>query len=221
MKIAGMQSSFSCNKPKNLAFGKEYIKRDIKLSKTNFTKSDASFVEYDPLNPNDITEIEDFGRIWKFKAPYIQIIVESFKTLSKPENYNNGIHFYGLEDEYGHPLAIAKVLDIPAEESSKEGAKVYISYIQSDPEQSCTSPMRKYKGVGETLVSEIVQSAKKINANAIELTSTNEFFWESSGFFKNINNKRISEKRLEKANFDKYIDYVESKKRPNEFFACG
>lgn len=192
------------------AFCKKYIDSDVQIRNINGTKSDGCFVEYERKNTRDMMQIEALAKLWKGRAPFIGTIAESFKTSRE---YTNGIHLYGLEDEYGDTLALAKVLD---SYDIDEGTKVtYISYIQSSPDEMYTSPLRYHKGVGETLVSKIVQEAKNAGVDKIELTSVDEHFWGSSKLFENkYSNPKDTEKILPSENFDDYIMYVEDKIRP-------
>ena len=78
-----------------------------------------------------------------------------------------------------------------------------------------------YFGLGETLVSNIVQKAKAEYADSIELTSANEDFWKKNGYFKKVssNAKAFPIRRLVKKDFDKYTNYIESKKSGVNYLA--
>ncbi len=199
------------------AFCKKYIDTDVQIRNTNGTKSDGCFVEYERKSTRDMMQIETLAKLWKDKTPFIGAITENFKTS---RGSMDGVHLYGLENTYGDTLALAKVLD---SYDIDDGTKVtYISYVQSSPDEMYTAPSRHHKGLGETLVSKIVQEAKNAGADKIELTSVNEHFWESSKLFENkSSNRRDADKILPSKHFDDYIAYVDNKTKPRYLDACG
>lgn len=102
--------------------------------------------------------------------------------------------------------------------SADRGKYLHIDLIQADPDEAYNSRTKHFSGVGETLISQIVKKAKEDGKEAVELTSGNEFFWTSSGYFKPIGKETedLDKKRLEEKDFDNYINFVESKKYPKK-----
>ncbi len=191
----------------NTAFCKKYLDTDVKIRRTDGLKDYGSFVEYERNDPKDAMKIRDIERFWRYNAPFIHDIADSFKGTNREID---NVHVYGLEDKYENTLALAKV--ISGYDDFEQGNIAIISHIQAAPDEICTSISRRHKGVGETLVSKIVQQAKNTGIDTIKVNSVNEGFWENSKLFQNRPaNPCKSEKFLTNENFDSYIAFVESK----------
>lgn len=195
----------------NTAFGKKH------LGTTNVRKNEEasldtlSFVEYNPTNYRDRTQLYDLAEYWKDAAPWIEKIIERVRMLntSNPQR-NSGLnfHFYGLEDENGKTLVIAETVEpdfIPDE--------VKLAYIQVNPFQGYTASKRKYAGLGESLMAKIVETAQKNKKDRIILHSSNNPFWESSSLFQDLPDESKDMKCIGKDKFQDYIDFVEAKKK--------
>lgn len=205
----------------NCSFGKTYLGNDT-VNTNNGKSADVFFVEYNLDNSKDWKQVKNLKALWGEDSDYTERIVNSFKTLK--ENYDssmNYMHFYGLEDKYGNTLAIAKVSDDDKNSDKVKESCVKIGFIQVDPDESYLSRGRHYFGLGETLVSNIVQKAKAEYADSIELMSANEGFWKKNGYFKNVssNAKVFPTRRLTGEDFDEYINYVNSKKNGVNYLA--
>jgi len=209
MKAVSFCNNFSNinNRP---AFGKKILDSNVRIRRTDGLKDNGFFVEYERSNIRDVMKLSDITAQWRYSAPFVSEITNSLKSSNSD---NNDVHVLGLEDEYENTLALAKVV---SGYDSYEGRDVaVISYIQTAPDELCTSDRRRHKGIGETLVSEIVKQARDKGICSIKVTSVNEGFWENSKLFKSescSSNKR--HKYLSGEDFDKYISFVESKSNP-------
>ena len=69
----------------------------------------------------------------------------------------------GIEDGKGNVFAIAELQTKSKVKAGKFGRYEYIAYILADPDKKYETytTTRSYKGLGETLVKEIVKQAKK------------------------------------------------------------
>jgi len=200
-----------------LTFGKKLIK------KTNVRRvwGDVERVkvfEYDIKNKKDRKQISDLDhKHWGKQAKYIFNIAYSFSKGAQESDRTISRRYFGIEDRYSRTLAIAQVQD-----SGKElflgnchfPNCTKITYIQTNPKEMFSSEKRTYEGLGETLVKEIVQKAKEKGRDSVILYSTNDNFWNNSGFFKPVP-KALREgyniMQLDKKDFDSYIKFVENK----------
>ena len=96
---------------------------------------------------------------------------------------------------------------------------INIDLIQVNPIEkylSTDESKKRYKGLGEAMVSEIAKIAKDEGVNFINTTSANEGFWVSSGLFDIINPDMeggvLPDRMLPSSKYDDYIKYVEDKK---------
>ena len=195
------------------------------LEKTNVRKpwndvERVKFFEYDPKNKKDRKQIYDLKhKIWGRSAKYINEIEYSFSRMTKGSAPEKPIkqQYFGLENRYGRTLAIAQVQS--SDKKLRLGELFFenvlkITYIQTKPSEMFTSDQRQYEGLGEVLVSKIVQQAKKDGRNSVILYSTNDNFWISSGFFQPVpeaKRRGYNTLRLKAEDFDKYIKFVENK----------
>ncbi len=195
------------------------------VEKTNVRKpwgevERVKVVEYDPKNKKDRKQINNlYHKDWGRLAKYMYSIAYSFSQMTKGGAPEKPIkqQYFGIEDKYSNTLAIAQV-----QSSDKElrlGNWFFpnctkITYIQTKPKEMFTSDRRTYEGLGETLIKEIVQIAQDEGRNSVILYSTNDNFWNNSGFFKPIPEARkggYNIMRLEKEDFDNYIKFVNNK----------
>lgn len=192
-------------------FGKTYIDK-VKVRTTGGGTADVNFVEYHPGDKNDKKQLAYLKIAWGEHQSFIKDIYNEFVFSTKIPN--NKHHFYGLENATDRVLAIAEITDKNKGFSKKY---TYIDYVQTAPNEQY-SPARpgRYRGLGETLISKIVQRAKDENKDCVKLTSVNDDFWNSSSLFKDCDIFAkiflTDNKRLSKDDYDKYISYVDSKK---------
>ncbi len=197
----------------NINFTKNLLKT-VSVRKANGKTTELNFTEYDFKNKSDLKQIKNLEKQWGQSAKYLGAITGSFEDLHTdylnniPNDYENH-HFYALENKAGVIFSIAETSN--NEYSYDDDTKnLTIEYIQTKPSEMHSSSKKKYKGLGEVLVSGIVEEAKKQEYSNIKLTSTNEGFWKKNGFFKR-NNATINERTLEGADYASYIDYVKNK----------
>jgi len=197
-------------------FGKTLINQTNIRTKNNGI-TNAGFVEYDPKDANDSRMMSCIGLYWGENpkdAEHIRRLSSNFERAKYEPEILEGTHFYGLEDQYENTIAIAQVTD--KTKGSKRIAE--IDYIQTTPDEKYQSGRKRYRGVGETLVAQILQKLTG-EADAVELTSLDENFWAASGLFKVKPGADIyPERYIEESDYDKYINHVESKKRPKIYF---
>jgi len=191
-------------------FGKKLLSC-VKVKNTEGKTSDVSFVEYEPAKEEDRAQIQGTNMLWQPENGYLGSIASDFTGFAL---FYSGRHFYGLEDKTGGVLAIAETEDIKQYPSNGFHGKncVKINYIQTCPDDIFSSGTRYYKGLGETLVSNMVKRAKKDRKHCVSLKSTNEGFWAKSGYFKPEGRESgLPVRSLSKKDFNKYIQYVENK----------
>ena len=178
-------------------------------------------VEYDPKNKKDRKQISDLDhKHWgRHAAKYMYNIAYSFSYMTKGKAPEKPVkqRYYGIEDRYSNTLAIAQVQSSPKELFLGEWlfpncAK--ISCVQTKPTEMFSSDKRSYEGLGETLIKEIVQIAKDERRDSVILYSTNDNFWNNSGFFRPVPEARkngYNILQLKSEDFDNYIKFVENK----------
>ncbi len=197
-----------------ISFAKTFINRTY-VRKNDGTSMPVNFVEYDSKNKDDREQISNLQDKWSH-AFYIQNVTKDF--LNKKTGFGRPVQrLKGIEDGKGNVFAIAELQTKSKVKAGKFGRYEYIAYILADPDKKYETytTTRSYKGLGETLVKEIVKQAKKEGKSCVELCSANEGFWKKSGLFNRVPSKDgCLLRRLENEDFDKYIEYVERKQRP-------
>ncbi len=203
-----------------LNFGKTIIDKS-KIRSTGYGTQNVSFVEYDPKNYDDKRRMQCIGLYWgehsRQMQEYVRRLSSNFdKAENNPESMQNK-HFYGLEDEVGNTIAISQTTE---RKKGLFGGKSYteIDYIQTIPDEQYTSKRRRYKGVGETLVAQIVKNSMHKGSELVKLTSINEHFWKESGFFVCTADSagEYPIRQINKDDFQGYIDHVEKKTAPKQ-----
>ncbi len=206
----------------NMPFGKTLLNKTC-LKTTDGNLKSVNFVEYNPLDDDDIKQFNEISRTWK-NTLYTHEIVDAFE-LSKEKMTScdkfNSCHdfFYGIEDENGETLGIANIFDWDTIGFKMPSRRIDISYLQTHPNEKFSvnkNPNRRYKGIGETLVAEIVKKAKFDNKAKINVVSSNENFWTKSELFNFTKPDEAAEiapsRCLQREDFDKFVKYVEDKK---------
>ncbi len=198
--------------PVNLNFGKTVLNH-TKIRMARQGTENVDFVEYDPKNRSDRHTINSIGLCWgtnPAESEHIRCLSSKFEMAGLDEEALPDTHFYGLEDMWGSPIAVAQVTS-----KKKHGInRTEIDYIQTAPDEKFSSQRKKYKGVGETLVAQILQKLTG-KTEVVELTSLAENFWGESGLFVSETSDDIYPKRyIEQRHFDEYIEHVENKKSP-------
>ncbi len=190
-------------------FGKTFINKTA-VRKTDGSKTELNFVEYDCDNKKDCAKIKQTQRLWGPEAANMDLIAKPFHHSRKTQAAVPWQHIYGLENESGDILVLAKIRE---EDDKKNGKYVSISSIQADPDEMWNSTYKKHKNLGEALVCQIVKLAKKNGAGNISLKSENEGFWARNKYFRlaEIQASRRPVRELIQTNYDDYIDYVENK----------
>lgn len=180
---------------------------------------EVNVMEYSPCERDDILQISSLKKTWGNNAQYIKEIISDFVDAHHvvPGTCNEDAYFYGLEDKNGKTLAIAEILEASPDTLSLYDDEIsysYINYIQVDPSEQCGVKSRHYKGLGESLVAEIVKLAKFKNKAVVQLTSENDAFWDKCKFFMTLRFgiNGCEEKILSAENFDNFTNYVENKK---------
>lgn len=199
----------------NLSFGKTLLNQTMVRAKDGGAHN-VTFVEYDPKDRDDIRRLNNIGLYWgghsKQMEEHVRRLSSNFDRAGRdPESIPN-THFYGLEDNYENTIAIAQITQ------KKSGTEKYaeVDYIQTTPDEQYKSNRRRLKGLGETLMAQIVREVMKRGGETIELTSLDEKFWSESGYFLlESSPSDIQPKRsIHRKDFSDYINYVENKKRP-------
>ncbi len=191
-------------------FGKKLLSC-VKVRNADGKTSDVNFVEYEPEKEEDRAQIRSTNMLWQPENGYLGGIASDFTGIAL---FYGGRHFYGLEDETGGILAVAETEDIKKYPNNGFHSKncVKINYIQTCPDDIFLSSTRYYKGLGETLVSNMVKKAKKDRKHCVSLKSVNEGFWAKSGYFKPDGTESgLPVRSLSGRDFSKYIEYVEHK----------
>ena len=184
------------------------------VKKTDGSKAELNFVEYDCDNKKDCAKIKDTQKLWGPEAVNMDLISGPFNHSGKIHTSVPWRHFYGPENKSGDILVIAKTRDSKVNMDDKTSKIIDISNIQANPDEMWDSTHKKYRNLGELLVCQIVKIAKKDDAEAISLKSENEGFWSKSGLFKLSKNSVSARptRSLAQTNYDDYIDYIENKK---------
>lgn len=200
-------------------FGKKLLEKTC-VRKTNNELENVRFFEYDPKNKEDKRQIKELRfKHWGKFALYMQLIALSFLCEPKKQKSEQLTkkQYFGIENKNGQTLAIARVED--SGEKLRIGDYDFpnctkIDYIETKPTEIYASKERQYRGLGETLVKEIVKITKKRKRDFVILFSANDNFWNSSKFFKGppyIKREHTGIMQLEKKDFDDYINFVENK----------
>lgn len=203
-------------------FSPNFCKNIISKTSVRTTEGEnagVNFVEYDPKNYLDRAQLRSTNLLWMPDNGYISTIFSFFTSAIKHKNkeykrIHDSWHFYGIEDKYGDTLAIAHTAERKTCPHYRIGEEdvLGIEFIQIHPDEIFSSKNRLYKGLGETLVSKIVEEADKMDKDSVLLESANEDFWASSGYFKECGIRGdMPLRRLSRENFSGYIKYVESK----------
>lgn len=202
----------------NLNFGKTLIRKtDVKKFDNSIEK--ACFVEYDPDNQEDREQILSQGVRWagryKEKAWAGSDIVYWFfaqtpswfkkRVCPEPAYEFKSIdeyRFFGLENKEGDILALGAI--------SEKQHSAELAFIQTDPKEMHGSKTRSFKCLGQTLVSELIKLIRKNpECRYIELSSSNDSFWDNSGFFEHEEGE--SDYFLSSKKFSKYIKLTKDK----------
>ncbi len=204
----------------NQTFGK--IELDsVSVRKNSGGLENVKFVQYEPDNNVDMCQIYDLKADWlkDSRAFYIDNIAENFQTLRECGNLPDKDEFiYGLENSAGETLVIADVINHNRMVEGDLRKSATINFIEARPDLQSDYGISEgeYRGLGETLVSEIVKIAKEKGSRFIDLESCNEGFWTKSGLFDykypESKNYDTPDRMLPSSKYDDYIDYVEDKK---------
>ncbi len=196
------------------AFGKIEL-GSVTVRKKDSGLVDVKLVEYEPDNKADIKQLKRVQDKWGDKARFINSILAAFLG-------NNSDSILGLESNDGDTLVLADVCSTQYYGKQKKycgSPCVYIDLIQVNPAHKylpVNEDKKRYKGLGEAMVSEIVQMAKDEDTKFISITSANEGFWTNSGLFDVINpgieGVSLPDMLLSSSKYDDYIKYVEDKK---------
>lgn len=198
----------------NINFTKNLIKT-VTVRKTDGKNAVMNFVEYDIKNKKDAKQIAKLAKKWA-DARYINELSSSFNNLSayyfkdKQDTFDK-YHFFGLEDSFGKILSLAQTTNQKLPFDKKPEGYITLDFIQTKPKEMYSSDKRKYKGLGETLLSSIVEVAQNKNHPMIEIMSTNEGFWNKNTLFKKAEESMFEKRTLKAADYASYIDYVKNK----------
>ncbi len=202
------------------AFGKRVLD-SVNIRKAMTGIDYVNFVKYDMLNPKDRQHFINLSLGWGKKAEYIDFITSSINSVVQRffEKYRPSLsrhHFFGLEDKMGKTLAVSEVVDEGKRFNILQGRRenrLNIYFLQANPDEMYASATKQYKGVGETLVSKIVEIAENEGRDSIVLESHNENFWNSSGLFEDcgLHMPDGVKKRLHNNDFGEYIEKVHKK----------
>ena len=202
------------------AFGKRTLDT-VNIRKAANGLGYVDFVKYDMLNPKDRRQFVDLCLMWGKKAPYMDYIACSIHSRVQRffEKYMPNMsrhHFFGLEDRMGKTLVVSEVVDEGNRFNLRNRARenrLNIYFLQANPDEMYTSPNKQYRGVGETLVSKIIEIAQNEGRDSIVVDSHNENFWNSSGLFEDFGFKTQEsvKKRLDNCKFNEYIEKVHRK----------
>ncbi len=187
----------------------------VSVRKNDGGMEDVKLVEYESDDVADIKQLKGVQNSWNVKARFINNIMTAFLE----DNCDN---IYGLENSDGDTLVLADVCNMQYYGTRKEycgSPCINIDLIQVNPIEkylSTDESKKRYKGLGEAMVSEIAKIAKDEGVNFINTTSANEGFWVSSGLFDIINPDMeggvLPDRMLPSSKYDDYIKYVEDKK---------
>lgn len=217
MKIVPILSS-------NPAFCKRIL-NNTSVKTTDGKLESVNFVEYEPTDNDDFIQINKIENSWK-TARFIEQIAKNFRDSCMQIFANDSLHpccnrYYGIETKDGDTLSIAETFDYSKLETHNDNDNfLEINYIQTNPRDKYLpdkASKKRYKGLGEALVCEIVKLACTQKQNLINITSANEGFWKKSTLFKEIGGDDNDdcgeiERVLLQSDFDEYINYVEDKK---------
>lgn len=207
----------------NFNFSKNIISNTT-VKTTDGRGARVNFVEYDPKSLDDQRQITRINSLWQPDSGYMEVISRFFREAVKHKNreykrIHESWHFYGLEDKNGETLAIAHAQErntCPHYRIGNEEA-LEINFIETRPDEAFYSKTRQYEGLGEALVSKIVQEADKKDKDSILLESANEYFWMKSGYFSQCGIRGdMPLRRLSKEDFSGYVKYVEAKNIKSE-----
>ncbi len=199
----------------NINFTKSLLKT-VTVRKTDGKNAIMKFVEYNIKNKKDARQISKLAKEWGEGAKYIRAISSSFTNLSaclskEDPSTLEKYHFYGLENKFGKTLSLAQTTDQQLFFSKKPKEYMTLDMIQTKPKEMHTSSKRRYKGLGETLVSGIVEVAKKKNQPMIEISCANEGFWNQNTLFKKAEDSIFDRRTLHQKDYANYIKYVKNK----------
>ncbi len=213
MKVAPLAT---CNQ----SFGKIELGR-VSVRKKDGGMEDVKLVEYEPDNLDDMQQIYDLKVNWlnDARAYFICHIADNFENLQLYGNLPDKDEIiYGLEDCTGDTLVLADVLNHNRKSDGGIKKSATISFIEARPDLQSVYGVSEgeFRGLGETLVSEIVKIAKKKGSRFVDLESCNEGFWTKSGMFEYkypvSRNHESPDRMLPSSKYDDYIKYVEDKR---------
>jgi hypothetical protein len=175
------------------------------------------FSKLDNGDSTDRVAVKFIGQNW-VGAPYAKLFDEWFNE--KPLTKSIEPRHYAVELlDKGKDLAekIQGLLRVKIENYS-HGKNLDVSLIQSHPDLLYTSKYKKRSlaGFGEVMLGECFKIAKKENAGTLVISSTNDEFYDKTFerakikiWNTSINSGGVF--RIEKSEFDKYINYVNEK----------
>lgn len=168
----------------------------------------AVFSQLDPDNLLDISAIKQIQKNWRGPS----FLVDQF--------YNDFFHSKNVEKYHAIELLNNDPLEkriIGLTESRIDHSDYELSLLFVKPELTQKVGKRKIKNIGELLLGEIFNLAKKANASSLEFLSSNTGFYNKTferalpGLYKPEDNDMVFSFEIKRKTFDKYIDYWKKK----------
>ena len=187
-----------------ITFGKTFISKTPVRNLQTGKREMFDFVQYD--EKKDIETVEKTSENWKKNSfgggIYAGYIAEHMKG-NIPQNKDD-VRYFGIEDKQGNIQAVCEV-DFDQTGFLKEKRKVIedIIYMETNPTNAHGVRHRKYSGLGVSIVSRLIDFAKKENAEKIELIDSSDGFWEKVPFFEETKLKDII--FLKRKNYDECL----------------
>jgi len=171
----------------------------------------AVFTRLSIKNDEDLNAVTQIKNKW----PKVHQIITCFcNEFCKPQTYD--ADYFAIELKNNTPFLSEKIVGLFKSIKIKNGDKerVYLSRIFSKPEHMRDNETRTIKGIGEVLLAETFNLAKKIKATCLDFHSDNDAFYfrtfekakikiePGENFDPKNHDFHFSEKY-----FDQYIDY--------------
>ena len=174
--------SFSCTN-----FGAKFIKK-AEISKFNDAKQqgylpvDASLVELNPYNKNDIEAVAKTVREWGYDDEFGYCILDDLNAIKcgEVDSKTDKIYAVTVQNNNFRKLDYNKIIGL-GETTKRTKHKTEINFLQVEPESTYLRGSKKYINTGRTLV-EYFMSKNNFKELIVKATYKAANFYEKLGF---------------------------------------
>ena len=151
--------------------------------KSDATDYNASFVELNTSSKEDLVALKKIGRTWEKGGSYAADIYDMFSyDYLCSETFNNTRYFaLTTQKQDFENLDAYKILGVVSVSEKYKDRRI-IQRLQVEPSNTHYSPIKKFKGIGSSIVKTLQNMFKDRDLEVVPDSIKNEFFYEKLGF---------------------------------------